>query len=190
MNRSGNRTSASAPRQLVDRLEQAHWPDRLADVYRPLADAVAGPPDRTRNKVLTGRWIGHALHPVLVQLPLGLWLSTTVLDLAGGRAARPAARKLLGWGVLATLPAVASGLAEWRPTVGGARRVGLAHASANTAGTTLMGVSYLIRRMGRHGGGVVLAMAGNAAAGVAGYLGAHLTIVEQVATGSPDRPTA
>lgn len=175
----------SAPVRLVEKLEDAHWPDRLADVYRPLASAVAGPSASGRNRLLTGSWIGHALHPVLVQLPLGMWLSTTVLDLTGGVAARQAARKLLGLGVLATIPAVASGLAEWQPTTGGARRVGLAHAAANTVGSTLMGVSYLTRRTGRHGGGVLLALAGNAVAGMAAYLGGHLTIVKQVATGSP-----
>jgi uncharacterized membrane protein len=173
------------PIRLVDRLEAAQWPDRLADVYRPLANAVAGPAEGGRNALLTGSWLGHAVHPILVQLPLGMWLSTTVLDLTGGVAARPAARKLLGLGVLATIPAVASGLAEWRQTAGGSRRVGLVHAAANTVGTTLMGISYLTRRMGGHGGGVLLTVAGNAAAGVAGYLGGHLTIVKQVASGSP-----
>lgn len=33
----------------------------------------------------TGRRFGHALHPLLTDLPLGFWMSSNVLDLVGGQ---------------------------------------------------------------------------------------------------------
>ncbi len=166
-------------------LEASSWPDRLAALYRPLAEAVAGPAEGGRNRFLTGRWLGHALHPALVLTPVGMWSAATALDLVGGESAGPAARKLLGIGLLATPSAVATGLAEWRPTTGGARRVGLVHAAANTSATTLMVMSYLARRRGSRTAGTVLALAGNSLTGLAGYLGGHLSVVNRVASRHP-----
>src|SRR3954466_8335816 len=59
---------------------------------------------------LSGTPLGHALHPFLTDLPIGTWTSSLVLDLFGGRDARPASRRLIAAGVLASLPTAASGL--------------------------------------------------------------------------------
>ena len=45
---------------------------------------------------LTGRWLGHAVHPVLTDLPIGFWTSAFTLDLIGGRRSRAAAQRLVG----------------------------------------------------------------------------------------------
>lgn len=174
-----------APVRWMRALEASHWPDRLTALYRPLAEAVAGPRDSSRDRFLTGRWLGHALHPVLVLTPVGMWSATTALDLVGGPSAGPAAQRLLGIGLLATPSAVATGLAEWRPTAGGPRRVGLAHAAANSGASTLMLLSYLARRRGSRTTGTVLALAGNSLTGLAGYLGGHLTVVNRVGSRNP-----
>ena len=79
-----------------------------------------------------------------------------------------------------------TGLAEWQATRGGARRVGVAHAVANSAAWALYGSSLVSRRRGRHATGVVLGLAGGATAIVGGYLGGHLTLVDKVGTGNPD----
>ena len=40
-------------------------------------------PGKVRN-VLHGVWLGHPLHPMLIQATIGTWLSASILDFAGG----------------------------------------------------------------------------------------------------------
>jgi nitrite reductase/ring-hydroxylating ferredoxin subunit/uncharacterized membrane protein len=127
---------------------------------------------------LSGTFLGHALHPLLTDLPIGSWTSALVLDAVGGRGSRAAARKLVGTGILASLPTAVSGAVEWADSAGrraSTRRIGLVHAAANVTALGLFGASYLARRRG--GGGRVLAMAGGAALAVGGHLGGHLSYV-------------
>jgi nitrite reductase/ring-hydroxylating ferredoxin subunit/uncharacterized membrane protein len=146
--------------------------DRAAD---PLADAVndvipAGP----AKDALSGVWLGHALHPMLTDLPIGFWTSAFMLDLIGGRAARKPARQLVGLGVLSAVPAMLAGGSDWSDTTGPARRIGLVHAAANTTAVACYGASWWHRRRGRHLRGITYGMIGATAATVGGYLGGHL----------------
>jgi nitrite reductase/ring-hydroxylating ferredoxin subunit/uncharacterized membrane protein len=135
------------------------------------------PPGKVRE-ALSGTFLGHPLHPPLTDLPIGSWTSAMVLDAFGGEGSRPAARKLIGTGILAALPTAVSGSVEWADSAEGrssTRRIGLVHAAANTTALALYSASYLARRRGR--GGRVLALAGGAALVVGGYLGGHLAYV-------------
>ena len=40
-------------------------------------------PGKVRD-VLHGVWLGHPLHPMLIQATIGSWLSAGILDFAGG----------------------------------------------------------------------------------------------------------
>lgn len=127
---------------------------------------------------LSGTFLGHALHPLLTDLPIGAWTSAMLLDAIGGRESEAAARRLLGIGILAALPTAASGYVEWADSAGrraSTRRVGLVHAAANATALSLYGASYMARRRGR--GGRLLALAGGAALSVGGHLGGHLSYV-------------
>jgi len=81
--------------------------------------------------------MGHALHPSLTDLPLGMWTAASVLDLFAGDESRPAARRLVGVGLLAAGPTALTGWAEWSRTGPRAQRVGLAHAGLNVAAVAL-----------------------------------------------------
>ena len=124
--------------------------------------------------MLHGVWLGHPLHPALTDLPIGFWTSAFVLDLVGGRPARPAADALVGVGVATALPTAAAGLADWSDMDKPERRSGLVHAAANVAATALYGLSYLARRRGHRTGGVMLGLAGATAATAGAFLGGHL----------------
>src|ERR1700720_4402537 len=62
---------------------------------------------------LSGTWLGHALHPVLTDVPIGTWTSATILDVAGGKDAGPAADRLIAIGVAAAIPTAVSGWSDW-----------------------------------------------------------------------------
>lgn len=179
-----SRRGAEPTPVLVDaamRLEHAEsldpWVDRLA----PAAAALIK--DRKVADLLHGKAMGHALHPLLTDVPIGTWSSAFVLDLVGGKRSRPAAQRLIATGILASLPTIATGMAEWAASGDQpARRVGVVHAAANSVGLGLYVMSYRARRRGRHGVGVLTSFAALSVVGVSGFLGAHLSIARKVGT--------
>lgn len=159
--------------------------ERLDPAVHTMRELTAPLGDSSTGDALRGRWLGHALHPLLTDLPLGLWTATTVLDLVGGEQSRPAAQRLVGLGVLAVAPTAASGWAEWQHATPREQRVGVAHAALNVTGAVLYAGSWAARRRDRHRLGAALALAGAGAAGVAGYLGGHLTSARKVSSRHP-----
>jgi nitrite reductase/ring-hydroxylating ferredoxin subunit/uncharacterized membrane protein len=161
------------PRRLGERLERTEAIDRFA---RPVEEFAAKVVPRGPIKdALHGVWLGHPLHPLLTDLPIGFWTSAFVLDLVGGKRARTAADRLVGFGVAAALPTAAAGVADWSELNQPERRSGLVHASANALATALYGLSLLARWRSRRTAGVVLGLAGATAATVGGFLGGHLS---------------
>jgi uncharacterized membrane protein len=134
------------------------------------------------ENALRGAWLGHALHPLLTDFPLGAWMSASFLDLFGGAEARRPAQRLVGFGLVAALPTVAAGLAEWRETGGGARRIGVVHAAVNSTATLLYGSSWVARRLGSRRSAVALGVAGGIVATTGGYFGGHLSLVRKIGT--------
>lgn len=98
---------------------------------------------------------------------------------------RRASQRLVGFGLLAALPTAAAGLAEWRETAGGARRVGVVHAGINSAATVLYGSSWLARRRGAHRVAVARGVTGGLLATLGGYFGGHLTLARKIGTSDP-----
>lgn len=132
-------------------------------------------PQGPLKDLLCGTWLGHPLHPMLTDVPIGLWMGSLLLDIAGGKQGRKAADRLLGLGTLASLPTAASGLADWIDTYGDERRVGFVHAAGNIAAIGLFTASFVSRKRGRRKPGVLLSMAGTACMTAAGFLGGHMS---------------
>jgi nitrite reductase/ring-hydroxylating ferredoxin subunit/uncharacterized membrane protein len=124
------------------------------------------------RSVLSGTPLGHPAHPLLVDLPIGFWTSAMLLDFSGA-AQRPAARRLVGMGVLSAVPAVASGWSDWLDTDGAESRVGLVHATSNFTALGCYSMSWWKRRKGGNAG-QIWAIAGATAATLGGWLGGHL----------------
>jgi uncharacterized membrane protein len=172
----------------VRRLESEERLDAVVTAFSPPARLLSR---GTVRALLGGQWLGHALHPLLTDFPLGCWIGAGLLDLLPARASRPAAQRLVGLGVIFAVPTAAAGLSDWATvTDRRARRVGAAHALLNTgvAGSYLW--SWSLRRRGRHGRGVAVAMVGASAAWVSGYLGGHMSLRQHVGTGDPSLHTA
>ncbi len=175
--------SAPAPVTWTSRLEQARGLDPIVRAVRPLADALVADP--ARRDLLRGRWLGHAVHPLLTDVPIGFWTSAVTLDLLGGRGSRTAARRLVGLGVLAAVPTAVTGWAEWSGTGEREQRVGVVHAVSNIVALSLFAGSWRARRRGRHLRGKATALAASGALGVGGYLGGHLVSVRKVSSRNP-----
>lgn len=157
---------------LAQRAEEAASLDGPAErVARAVTRIV--PPGAVKD-TLSGTWLGHPLHPVLTDLPIGLWMSAVVLDLAGGERGRGGAETLTGAGILAALPTALAGASDLADTAGAPRRVGVVHAAMNSAALAAFTASWAARRRGRYGAGVAFGLAGSAALAAGGFLGGHL----------------
>ncbi|MFG2768132.1 Rieske 2Fe-2S domain-containing protein [Streptomyces rubiginosohelvolus] len=164
--------SAAGPGRILlglDRVEHSERADRLVDAVRTVVRAA--PLGRGRD-ALHGRWLGHPVHPLMVQVPLGSWMSAAVLDFVPGQ--QRAARMLVGTGLVAALPAAAAGWTDWAELRRPQMRVGLVHAAANAAGVACYGVSFVARARGRFARGRLWGLAGLAAVSVGGALGGHM----------------
>ncbi len=158
---------------VLRRAESLDSVDRPAGVIGKLAGAVTRG-DRVAA-FLRGAWLGHPVHPLLVTVPIGAWVSTALLDLTGKRVA---ARQVLGLG-LATVPAaVVAGLADYADLTTTQRRVAVTHLAFNTVAAALVTASLASRRRNRHGVGAVLNALGLAATGAGGALGGHLAYAQ------------
>jgi uncharacterized membrane protein len=164
-------------------LESATVLDRLSALLRPAARALLA--DRARADALRGMWLGHALHPLMTMLPLGAWTSASVLDLAAGPQARPAARRLVGFGLLTAVPTAVTGLAEFGGASARDQRTAAVHALANNVALGCFAASWLARGRARQARGVTWALAGLGASGVGGFLGGHLAHVRNVGSRNP-----
>jgi len=157
---------------LVDAIE--HF-DRLDGVASAISKAVgkAVQPRPVRN-TLSGTALGHPLHPVLTDFPIGAWTMATVLDAVGGPASEPAADILVAVGIATAVPTAAAGLNDWSDTEGKSRRVGLVHAVANGTALCLFSSSAVARASGSRSVGKTLGLAGFGVLMFGGFLGGHL----------------
>jgi nitrite reductase/ring-hydroxylating ferredoxin subunit/uncharacterized membrane protein len=161
------------PRGFLERIGEVKSLDRVATAVGKAFDSAVKP--GALKDLLTGTWLGHPLHPVLTDLPIGFWSSSFALDVFGGKKSERASEILLGLGVLSAVPTAVSGLADWTDTGGTARRVGLVHAIGNAATTTLFAASLVARLRGRRGKGIALSALGVGGQTFSAYLGGHLS---------------
>ena len=166
--------------------------ERLADVssydkaIEPARKAVLTALPSALKDVLHGTWLGHPLHPVLVQVPVGSWLSAGVLDAVPRM--RPAATLLIGTGLAAAVPAAAAGAADWAEQESGVRRLGALHAVLNGVAMGLYAGSLVARTKGRGGLGRALSYSGLGLATASASIGGHMSYSQ--ASGASHAATA
>jgi nitrite reductase/ring-hydroxylating ferredoxin subunit/uncharacterized membrane protein len=159
--------------------------DRVAE---PLSKAVrgvyeaAGPIGQQAKNALHGVWLGHPLHPVFTDLPVGAWTTALALDAAAGEdpGMRRAATFAMGVGLAGAAGAAVTGLTDWSETDGQSRRNGLIHGLLNVTATTLFAAAFALRRKDSHDGGRKCAWAGYAIALGAAYLGGDLVYRQRI----------
>ena len=133
--------------------------------------------------VLSGTWLGHALHPLLTDVVIGTFLSATVLDVVGGDEDGQAGARLIGVGIAAYAPTALTGVNDWadtEPVSDAVRRAGLVHAASNATALALYTGSLAARRRGARGRARALSLGGATALMAAGFLGGHLSFAKGV----------
>lgn len=144
---------------------------RVADVIQRYTDRI---PQGPVKDALSGTWLGHPVHPLLTDTAIGAWTASWVLDMIGGERGADASRTLTGVGVLVAVPTVITGASDWADLTGEQKRLGTLHAAGNLAVTGLYAASWLARRRGHRGLGILLGFAGGGLATGTAYIGGHL----------------
>ncbi len=182
----------------VAALERQHW---LQPIEERLQRAVigafesAGAAGQTIKNVLHGTWLGHPLHPVLTDIPLGAWTAAFVLDVmeasasgARGRQYARGADACVAIGIAGAVGSAVTGLTDWTGTDAKPRRTGLIHAALNTTALTCYVTSLLLRRRGRRSEARALAYVGAGVVTVGAYLGGTLVYKERIGVDHSETP--
>jgi nitrite reductase/ring-hydroxylating ferredoxin subunit/uncharacterized membrane protein len=177
-------------------MEKTNAVSRLTDqpaldaIAEPLSRAVrgvyqaAGPAGQRAKNALHGVWLGHPLHPVFTDLPLGAWTTGLVLDAVAAtnhdRGMEQAADVAIAVGLAGAAGAAITGLTDWSETDGHSRRTGLVHGLLNIAATTLYATAYVLRRTGSRKSGQACALTGYGIAVGAAWLGGDLVYGQRI----------
>jgi len=129
-------------RWLIRLLEaQTAWARPFGDWLHGLADAVFGRMVLVRS-FLNGTWLGHPLHAVLTDAPIGALFLVIVLDLLGQPTGADIA---LVFGILAMLGSAVVGFADYSVTDGTARVRATVHSSVMLVALVVYLVSLGLR---------------------------------------------
>jgi nitrite reductase/ring-hydroxylating ferredoxin subunit/uncharacterized membrane protein len=168
-------------------VENQTWLDKLAGPIQSWLLKFFGQPGQPNRKVkdlLNGTWLGHPVHPMLTDIPLGAWSGTMLLDLAwlneeAEGTARGADITLL-LGLLGAGGAAVTGTTDWSDLDGTDRRVGLMHGLLNIGIAGIYTTSFVLRLMGKRRAGIALSTTGYLTSLFSAYLGGELILAKGI----------
>jgi nitrite reductase/ring-hydroxylating ferredoxin subunit/uncharacterized membrane protein len=170
----------------VDALARQKWLGQASDTVQQAVQRMFEAGGSTAQSIadfLHGTWLGHPLHPVLTDVPIGAWTAAVlldVLDVVGEQDYAPGADAAVALGLAGAVGAAVSGLTDWKDLDARPQRVGLVHGALNLGATTLFGASLLMRRSGARAAGRGTALAGYLVAAAAAYLGGDMVFRDQI----------
>lgn len=123
---------------------QERWAKPLGDRVHAVVSAIFGRILPLRD-LLNGTWLGHPLHSLLTDVPIGALTLVIVFDLLGQRVAADVALVL---GILTMVAAAAAGYADYSVTDGKARVRATVHSVLMVAALVLYLASLVLRADG------------------------------------------
>ena len=140
------------------------------------------------------KFLGHPIHPMLIVLPLGLFIAAVVFDALylwrGSATFATVAYWNIAGGIVGGLLAAVFGLIDWLAIPGGtrAKRIGLLHGGSNVLVVVIFTLVWLARGNSLHNGPTttlfLLELVGLALGSVGGWLGGEL--VDRLGVGVDD----
>lgn len=134
--------------------------------------------------LLHGVWLGHPLHPVLTDIPIGAWTIAMMCDLvAAQRGSEEAARMadtLTVVGAVAAVPTALAGVADYSAIDESATAIATAHGLLNSAGLVLNLLSIRDRAAGKRGRGVMLSTVAFGILNASAWMGGEMVYRKRV----------
>ena len=111
-----------------------------------------GPTGQKIKNFLNGTWMGHPLHVILTDVPIGAWTAAEVFDVlevaSGSDGCGKAADTSIAIGIFGALGAALTGATDWQDADAPARRIGMIHGLLNLGGAALFTTSWFMRKRG------------------------------------------
>jgi nitrite reductase/ring-hydroxylating ferredoxin subunit/uncharacterized membrane protein len=167
------------------------------NLARTIHEAIlsGGEPARRVADFLHGSWLGHPLHPVLTDIPIGAWSMASLMDgiaaLTGSESARKASDWLVITGVISAVPTSIAGMTDFSTIPKKAAGAGLLHAMLNSIALTLYLVSIKARAAGSRPVGVLFSSVALLFVLTSAWLGGHLSYKLRVGVNhaaEPEKP--
>jgi nitrite reductase/ring-hydroxylating ferredoxin subunit/uncharacterized membrane protein len=164
------------------------WLEDLADKIQPVVRRFYSKNGATQTleNTLNGVWLGHPLHPVLTDIPIGAWSTAVALDAlesgTGNRKFGKGADAAIVMGAAASVATAAAGITDWQHLSGEPRRVGMLHALLNTVTLVLFGASLAARSTRNRALGRKLALFGFSTLTLGAFFGGDLTYRLKIGT--------
>src|SRR3954464_9115175 len=171
---------------IFETIAKQDWLESAADpISKTIRDLFPGDAGRAIKNALHGTWLGHPVHPVLTDIPVGAWTLAMILDALDGLGAnkelQAGADFAIGFGLLGAVGSAITGTTDWSESDGRGKTIGLLHGLLNVAATALYTTSFFMRKQKKQrAAGVALSMLGFAVANASAYLGGHLVYGEQL----------
>lgn len=136
----------------------------------------------------------HPIHPMLVPVPIGLWLFSLICDLVHRFGASSPNWEVVAWytmvgGIVGALVAAVPGLVDLLSLPSGVKRIGVWHMAINLTIVALYVINAWIRRGGVTDGAIWLSLLAVALLGVSGWLGGKMVYEHGVAVEAPPSAT-
>jgi nitrite reductase/ring-hydroxylating ferredoxin subunit/uncharacterized membrane protein len=167
---------------------QLPWLDKMADKLQPAVNKFYennGATQKVEN-ALNGVWLGHPLHPVLTDIPIGAWMVAVTLDGlesgTGSRSFGKGADAAVLLGTVSSVATAAAGITDWQHLRHEPRRVGMLHALLNTVTLLIFGASIAARSSKNRPLGRKLALFGFSTLTLGAFFGGDLSYRLKVGT--------
>ncbi len=165
----------------IGAIERQEWMKPAEETIQKLLHRIFTTGGRRGQKVknfLNGTWVGHPLHVILTDIPIGAWTTAIAFDAIAGisnrREFEVAADAAIAIGLAGAVGAAATGLTDWQDIDPPARRIGLVHGLMNLGSAALFASSLIARRRHSRAMGRNLAAMGYAVSMAAARLGGNL----------------
>lgn len=172
---------------IINAITEQQWLDKVSDIIQPAiinTFEAGGKTVQEMKDFLHGVWLGHPLHPVLTDVPIGAWTAAAVLDtleLLGEKKYKKGSDAAIAIGLVGAAGSAVTGLTDWTGTTKEKRKLGLMHGLLNVTATALYTTSYFLRKQkGSRKTAIGLTMLGYGVASLSAYLGGHLVYREQI----------
>lgn len=172
---------------VINWIDNQTWLEKFSKTLQKLVVSIfssGGPAALKIRDFLHGTWLGHPLHPVLTDVPIGAFTAALTLDSlemkTGHRAYGKGADTAIKVGLVGGVASAVTGIVDWQHTEHTPRRIGTAHAILNTTALALYLGSLGARSRGNRKAGFGLAALGFTISSAAAYLGGHLVYAHKI----------
>ncbi len=183
-------------KSLMSIIDDQQWLEDAGEAIQPVilnAFKAGGKTGNNIKNILHGKWVGHALHPIITDVPIGAWTAAAVLDtleLCGSGKYKPGADAAINVGLAGAAGAAITGITDWTGTTQIERKAGLAHAILNIGATALYLTSAILRKNEKsRKTAISLSMLGYCITTLSAYIGGNLVYNQQMGVNhaaSPD----